>query len=135
MIKKLTINIPFILIIIATSMDCSQRQNKYQISPLPSRDKKYILTVPIIHKKRNGFTHWWQVTISDSSKKILYKDTEGFPARFNVYWDWDNKNRIWLKNSDDGFVYYWELKNEGWNKILFDSNQNDVKIPEDFHPY
>lgn len=98
----------FILLSCTNSNPSNQKQNS------PSSDGNFILSVPII-EKADGY-NYWQVTIKDKDKNILYQDPEGFYARFNVYWVWDNNNRVWLYNSDDGWIYFWEMKNQGWQK-------------------
>lgn len=90
-----------------------------QISPVDSPSGRYVLTVPIVEENRDGFESFWKVTISDKNGHRLYVDEEGFPARFNVYWNWDDEDRIWLNNSDDGAVYFWENIDGVWRKNRF----------------
>ena len=118
-----------------------------QIQPLVSLSSKYILTIPIelnpdFHK-RFGV---WKVTIKDSIGKQLYKDTSStFVGTLSVYWLWDDNDRVWLYNSDDGLVWFWELNGENWvktnwGKINFNGKgekriERDIAQPEMLYPY
>lgn len=95
-----------------------QAQEQNQTSPLLSPDGKYILTVPIERNPKDRNLPFWRVTISDKKGNVLYKDRNSqFIATLNVYWCWDGDDRVWLYNSDDGMVYFWELDNNGnWIK-------------------
>ncbi len=106
---------------------CRER-SRNQTSPLPSLSGKYVLTVPVVREERGGFESFWKVTISDSEGKLLYTDEEGFPARFNVYWVWDEDDRVWLYNSDDGNIFYWEFQDK-WVKNEYDEHNSPLKIP------
>lgn len=121
------------LFIIFQPNDKKQNSNN-QVSPLVSPSGNYILAVPIVEENKNGFTTWWQIQISDKNNKLLYIDTEGFPARFNVYWIWDENDMVWLYNSDDGNIYYWENKNNKWQKNLYDQNSDSIEVPSDLLP-
>ena len=88
----------------------------FQDQPLVSPSGKYVLTVPI--EKAADDRRYWRVTISDRNGNVLFKDDSEFPARFNVYWTWDNSDRVWLKNSDNGYTYYWEWDNQNhWRRF------------------
>ena len=88
----------------------------YQDQPLVSPSGKYVLTVPIEIGPYNY--SYWRLTISDVNGNVLFKDDSDFMARFNVYWSWDNQDRVWLENSDNGNTYYWELGEQNqWRKF------------------
>ena len=90
---------------------CRQMESKpNQQSPSTSPSGLYVLRVPVVavEDSRGKTLHFWMPEIADSSGKLPYKDNEGFPARFNVYWCWDSEDRVWLYNSDDGKVWFWE---------------------------
>ncbi|MBN1149866.1 hypothetical protein JXA84_01450 [candidate division WOR-3 bacterium] len=93
----------------------------------------YVLTVPAVREERGGYSNYWKVTISDSEGELLYTDEEGFPARFNVYWTWDDSDRAWLYNSDDGCIYYWEYKGV-WTKTKHEKKTDSLRIPDDLLP-
>jgi hypothetical protein len=62
----------------------------------------------------------WIVAISDASGKLEYQDTDSdFIGTLMVYWCWDQEDRVWLYNSDDGKVWYWERKEGMWLKTLW----------------
>lgn len=87
---------------------CSQRPNQKQTLKSPSG--RYVLTVPIEpNPTRGGSDRWWTVTITDSHGNQLYKDADSdFAGWLNAYWVWDQADRVWLYNSDDGRVFFWE---------------------------
>ena len=93
--------------------------------PLTSPSENYVFTVPIERSKQEsgpaGFGWpFWHVTISDSKGIVVYRDEEeSFPGQFNVYWAWDDQDRVWLFNSDDGCVYFWELAGGTWEKQMW----------------
>jgi len=86
---------------------CADRKMKNQTQHLPSRDGRYTVDVPIEKsaKKKGVF---WKVTNRDHSGKQLYKDDDSdFIGYLNVYWLWDNRDRLWLYCSDEGTVFMW----------------------------
>jgi hypothetical protein len=77
----------------------------------------------------------WKVTISDQNQSVLYKDVGStFAGQFNVYWIWDASDRLWLYNSDDGMVYFWELQNGAWSKNRWERASSEIKPPLDVYP-
>lgn len=94
---------------------------------LVSHDKKYIMKMDMLHNR-------WIVSIYDTDGKKLYSDNNSdFHGLFNVYWIWDNNNRLWLYNSDDSFVYYWIKSPNGWKKICW-STESDKKVHKFYPP-
>ena len=62
-------------------------------------------------------TNVWVVSIRDPSGAIEYQDFDShFIWTLNVYWIWDADDRLWLYNSDDGRVWYWERVDGKWTK-------------------
>lgn len=98
-------------------------QNRNQEQPLTSPSGKYVLTVPI---ETVEDTHrYWRVTITDVNGHLLFKDDSRFVGNLNVYWVWDEHDRVWLRNSDTGFIYYWELDQQsGWQRHQWEQNPN-----------
>ncbi len=73
---------------------------------------------------------YWRVTISDSNGRVRYKDDSSFVGNLNVYWSWDQQDRVWLRDSDDGAIYYWEIdSSDMWHKHRWEKNQNDSLSP------
>ena len=69
----------------------------------------YVLTVPIGSSSALPKAEAWTVTIHNPDGHLLYEDTSSeFVGYLNVYWSWDGDDRVWLYNSDDGRVWYWE---------------------------
>jgi len=84
-------------------------QQPNQRDPFPSPSGKYVLSMP-------SDDCYWHPTISDADGDVLYRDEEGFPGWFSVYWYWDEQDRAWLYNSDDGKVWVWVREGGQWVK-------------------
>ncbi len=92
--------------------------NKQQ--PITSPSGKYIFTIPIEKNTTNPQykgTSVWKVSIS-SNGQIEYKDEKStFVGYLNVYWIWDEYDRIWLYESDTSCIYFWEKIDNKWQNI------------------
>ena len=109
------------LLVFTNCFDRQQRRN--QVQPLTSPSGKYVLTVPI--ETAQDSHRYWRVTISDSNGRVLYKDDSSFVGNLNVYWSWDKQDRVWLKNSDDGTIYYLEVDSSNvWHRHRWEKNHN-----------
>jgi hypothetical protein len=102
-----------------------------QTQGVTSPNGKYVLRLPIepqtTDPKYKG-TRVWKVTITDQSGKLLYKDDESkMVGNLNVYWGWDDQDRVWVYNSDDGRIWRWELADDEWKKI---ESQKSDGIPD-----
>ncbi len=81
---------------------------------------KYVLSVPI--KKNTSVPRMhgirvWKVTIKNRDGKIEYVDNDStFTGLLNVYWFWDDQDRVWLYNSDTSDVYFWRKEGINWMK-------------------
>jgi len=117
----------FLIVVALVFSNCGLDYEKpYQHQPLMSRSGKYILTVPI--ERAADKCEYWRVTISDLNGKVLFKDDSKFVGHLNVYWSWDKDERVWLENSDTGYVYYWELdKKDRWRRYQCD--RGDPNFP------
>lgn len=116
------------------------KENHRQPSTSPSG--KYVLTLPIEKNPAYHNTDVWKVTIATPDGKILYKDyASEFVGHLNVYWVWDADDRVWLYNSDDGQVYFWEFDGTKWVKTHWGSGKDQRKIdraidqPAILHPH
>jgi len=117
----------FILVALVFSTRCSRYQRPYQDQPLVSPSGKYILTVPI--EKAADKLHYWRVTISDDKGNVRFKDDSKFVGYLNVYWSWDKEERVWLENSDTGYVYYWVLdKTDHWRRYQCDHGHPEFPV-------
>ena len=100
-------------------------QKQHFISP----SGRYVLNVPIERDSQDQHLYW-RVTISDPKGSVLFKDDSPFVANLNVYWYWDNNDRVWLKNSDNGKIYFWELDNTAkWQRTLWDKETRASLVP------
>ena len=82
------------------------------------------------------------MTISAPDGAILYKDESSkFVGHLNGYWAWDDSDRAWFYNSDDGNVYFWEFDGTKLTKTHWgygkDKREIDRKIdqPTILYPY
>ena len=92
-----------------------------QVQGIISPSGKFVLELPIELQTTNpkyAGTEVWKVSISDSAGTVLYKDEAStMVGNLNVYWGWDEKDRVWVYNSDDGMIWRWELQTNAWVKI------------------
>ena len=125
---KITL-ISLILFLIACSPPENQSEEKIirgqQIQNLKSPNQKYLVKIPIENKElrfgrsetKRSLTPVWIVSILNSKGEVIYRDEESrMIGTFNVYWGWDQNNRLWLYNSDNGKVWKWTLKEDTWIK-------------------
>ncbi len=79
------------------------------------------------------------ITIADRDGQVLYKGDGDFLSSFNVYWYWDEEDRVWLYNSDDGRVYFWERVGDKWKRQKWGYSrtreiERDISPPEEMYP-
>jgi hypothetical protein len=103
-----------------------------QRTPSASPSGKFVLTVPIEHDAADPAIPFWRVTISDPSGQQLYKDDSKFIGTLNVYWCWDSDDRVWLYNSDDGKVFFWQFMDGRWQRSP--PQAGPVKPPDELFP-
>ena len=125
-------NRTFILLLAIPLLGCGvgsyELAKPNQRQPMKSPSGKYVLTLPI-EPAKDGH-RYWRLTISDINGHPIYQDDSPFVANLNVYWTWDQDDRAWLKNSDNGFVYYWEANKEGiWQRYLWKKCDNCINPP------
>lgn len=97
--------------VVCTSCSTKPESRPGQIQPLTSPNGQFVLTVPIERNPSYNNVGVWVVTISTVGGECLYEDDDSrCAARFNSYWTWDDENRVWLTNSDNGCVYFWEIE-------------------------
>ena len=113
-----------------------------KIQPMPSPSGSYILRVPIEPNPGYNGHKVWKVTISDSSGAVLYKDDSSKCVGWlNAYWAWDDSDRAWLYNSDNGRVYFWEFDGTNWIKTYWGYGkdhreiQREIEQPDALYPY
>lgn len=91
----------------------TQKHNQRQSLESPSG--KYTLRMPIEN-------HRWRLKVYDAKGRLEYVDDSDFNGILSVYWVWDNADRVWLYNSDDGREYYWAKENGQWRRHLYDES-------------
>ena len=107
-------------------------QKPNQRSPFRSPSGKFVLTVPIEHDPTDRNLPFWRVTVSDTTGRQLYQDDSKLIGTLNVYWCWDSSERVWLYNSDDGAVYFWQLVDGRWQRSP--PQAGAVKPPDELYP-
>lgn len=119
---------------------CSSTTTRGQQQPLVSPDGNYVLTVPVNESAlKMAGTPVWMVTITYLDGGVVYQDRMSeFPARFAVYWDWGPEGRVWLYNSNDGSVWFWEDRGD-WIKWMWGHGRQreidyDIWPPESIYP-
>lgn len=112
-----------------------------QEQPSVSPNGKYVVTVPIERNPNYRNTPVWKVTICDTQGNRVYKDEDShFVGHLNVYWIWDETDRLWLYNSDTGDVLLWEADRSGeWTKTKWGHGHTrtinrDLVPPEALYP-
>lgn len=103
--------LPSVLLVIVLWLLPRSPAKPNQTQNLISPSGAYRLSVPIIDDR-------WRVTIHDGQGNLQYQDEESdFVGWLNVYWIWDDGDRVWLYNSDTGDVFFWEIDPNGrWTK-------------------
>jgi len=91
-----------------------QQSSIGQLSPTPSPDGRVVARVPIVALPGRDFATWWRPEIVGPDGTILFVDEQGFPARFNVYWDWDARGRLWLYETDMGGLWVYAEEGGAW---------------------
>lgn len=125
----------YLMIILATLVvaGCSPSPPKpNQRTPSTSPSGKFVLTVPIERDPTDGNLPFWRVTISDTAGKQLHKDDSKFIGTLNVYWCWDSADRVWLYNSDNGAVYFWQFEDGRWQRSPLAAGT--VQPPDELFP-
>lgn len=126
----------FIFLMLVSCCGPKRIEKHNQKTPLPSPSGEYVLEVGI---EKIEDSHYWMLRIEDREGNPLYVDEDGFPAQFNVYWMWDQADRVWFYNSDDGKVYCWLMEGNQWFRILWGAGRKnlcglDMEPPEELYP-
>lgn len=129
----------FLIVIFTPSLrktDDSSKGLPNRQQNIASPSGQYILSVPVVRIRRKRFSFgnpYWQVTISDPNRNVVYRDKEKtFPGWFGTYWIWDQQDRVWVYGSDDGAIYYYENIDGNWIKHLW-KKESRIKPPELLH--
>jgi hypothetical protein len=116
-----------------------------QREPVTSPSGNYVLTVPIERSETQtgpfGYgLPFWHVTISEPNGAVVYRDpNEQFHGIHNVYWTWGDDDRVWLYDSDDGTVYFYERAEGNWTRAVWGQgrtghSERDIAPPEALYP-
>ena len=113
-IFTLLLMLPFVL---CGSCDKKSAPTKGKASAIVSPSGKYTLAVPIEQNSEYYNRPVWKVAIRDKKGKLLFKDDDStFIGTLSVYFTWDDQDRVWLYNSDNGCVYFYEQIDANWKK-------------------
>jgi len=110
---------------------CSSRTPTDQTAKMTSPNGIYVARVPIREAVGRPFARYWHPTIADRRGRVLYRDSEGFPARFNVYWTWDQHQRFWVYNSDNGTMNAYVPKSDTFVRLTPEASHT-LGPPENF---
>ena len=108
-----------------------------QRQQLRSPSGRYVVNVPIETDSQDNH-RYWRVTILDEKGVVLFKDDSKFVGNLNVYWYWNKNDQLWLRNSDNGRIYYWETDQNGnWQRTEWteDKKQSLSPPPELFNSF
>ncbi len=87
--------------------------------PIRSPNGLYMLYAPVSWSESAG-ADVSKVTITDTTGIVLFVDGQSdFIATLSVYFAWDDDDRAWLYSSDDGTVWFYEMRGEAWTKNLW----------------
>lgn len=104
-----------LLLVLLVALSAEARAKGPQDSPVAAPDGRHVARVDILPKPcLKGFSECWVVSIHKASGGEVFRDDRGFPAFFNVYWEWDAQGRLWLYNSDDGAMFIYEVRSGSW---------------------
>ena len=121
---------PLCLPILLSLISPSPFQEANQKSPTRSPDGTYEARI-------SAPTAGWKIKISEvGGKKDWIKQTE-FVSHLNIYWAWDADNRFWIRNSDDGSIYFIEKRKNNWNTARWGNEwegKTEDNIPTDIAP-
>ena len=110
MMKKLAIAL---VVLFCCGCDTPPNQTQNQLSP----SGRYVLSVPHKYQSKTQESVW-MVTIKSEDGSVLHQDKEStIWSGANAYFGWDEQDRIWLYNSDDGSIWRWELVMGSWKKL------------------
>lgn len=77
----------------------------------------------------------WEIVLTDQRARTKTKIETEFVPHLQIYWHWDDANRLWIYNSDDGSVHFaaftdgeWRLRRWGYG------HQRSAGSPSDFDP-
>ena len=141
--RTLLFFVPSLLMVVLVLVLPEPPPHDNQIQDLASPSGEYVLAVPIERNTTNPDyrnTRVWKVTIRNADGRVEYKDEAStFVGYLNVYWIWDQDDRVWLYNSDDGHVYFWERAQDAWLKHLWGYGQTkdiprDIMPPDNLYP-
>ena len=111
--KKLAIAF---LALLCFGCEAPPNQTQNQVSP----SGQYVLSVSRKYQSKTKELVW-MVTIKSKDGSLLYQDKDSTMwSGLNVYFGWDEQDRVWLYNSDDGGIWRWELANGSWTKMRSD---------------
>lgn len=101
-----------------------------QQQDLPSADGALLVRVPIVPAEGRDFANYWCPEIRAADGTVVYLDELGFPARFNIYWAWDDARGLWVYNTDDGTVWRYAESPEGWARQPWERGAAPEPPPE-----
>jgi hypothetical protein len=127
--------VPTVLTAIFGEPDWGAPNQKFS---LPSPSGRHRLTMTVAQNTEGADV--WKLAIWSADGRPSYADeNSALNARGKIYWIWDSSDRVWLYNSEDGSVYFWELLDGAWVKTQWGSRSRkaigrDVDPPDALFP-
>jgi hypothetical protein len=120
---------PVLLLLILPWLGLRPEQRVNQTSPLLSPSGRFELTV----RSRD----YWDLRIRDLQTGERHVEETDFVGHFNIYWQWDAADRLWVYNSDDGSIHIREWNEGRWDLSERDRepSAHDPAPPENFLPH
>lgn len=102
---------------------CDQNtENTFQHNNLVSPNDLYKVKFEI-KTFENNHKYWTFIVQNTESGKTEFEFSKYlFVGNLNIYWNWDEKNILWIHNSDDG--QFWNCRKEEGNWILIKVDRN-----------
>ena len=127
--RNLSLTVLSSLVMLLGSCTTATVDKPNQRQRFQSPSGRYIVNVPIERDAQDNHLYW-RVTISDEKGVVVFKDDSKFVGNLNVYWYWGKNDRLWLANSDNGNIYYWENDNNGnWRRTEWNQDKTQSLVP------
>lgn len=98
---------PVLLLLLAEALLPRGSQKPNHLNPAPSPDGRY-------EARFSSPAPGWDIVVVDKETGKKWKEETSFMPHFQIYWRWDESNRLWVYNSDDAGVHFLEPSTGEW---------------------
>ncbi len=122
-----------VVVAVASLAGCGQKASS--LAPLPSPNGRFVLNVTLDDSDKSA-SPLRRVSILDPETQKTHQDpADVFEGAKPVSATWDEDNRPWLHDTNDGAVYFWEQKDGKWRRTRWGTNdqkeiQRQMEPPE-----